>query len=131
MVTMVVVVTNQMSKSCFNTIPKTLECQSDSKGDKLPSVKTLELLIRILDIPGFLNKSRVKILTKKSTRSCKIVQRNSREKLTKVNENKQKTDANCNLISVPIMPLLSALPTKPSRSEIQYFVLSYIQCFKE
>ena len=42
-----------------------------------------------------------------------------------------KTDANCSLISVPIMPQLFAQPTKLSRSEFHYFVLSYIQYFKE
>ena len=42
-----------------------------------------------------------------------------------------KTDANCSLIRVPIMPQLFALPTKLSPSELHYFVLSYIQYFKE
>ena len=42
-----------------------------------------------------------------------------------------KIDANCSLVSVPSMSQLFALPTKLSRSEIHYFVLSYIQYSKE
>ena len=59
-------------------------------------------------------------------RSCQQLSR----KTNKSEWKQTKTDANCALITVPIMPQLFGLSTKLSRSELQYFVLSYIQYSK-
>ena len=80
-----------------------------------PVEKLLQLLIRILDIPEFLGKNLGKIPTKKSTnlqdlaRSCQEIQEKNWQKWMKTNKNWRQ-------------PQLFALPTKLSRSEIQYFV---------
>ena len=92
-----------------------------------PSLKTLAILDKNLEY------SLTRFLPR-NPRICKILQDRVKEfKIwTDKSEWKQtKTDANCSLISVPIMPQPVAIPTKLSRSEFHYLVLSYIQYFKE
>ena len=79
--------------------------------------------------------------SKKRQESCQEIRENARNaknlaksfkrKANKSEWKQTKTHANFGLISVPILPRLFALPTKLSYSEFQYFVLSYIQYFKE